>query len=260
MDRMDRLPTEFGCFMNRYKASILHFICSAVFIGLIFILVRWCWYPGPLFEVANGIELLTILVAVDIILGPLITLVIFNPTKASLKYDMAFVVLVQLGFMLYGVWALFSARPVYLALVSNSFYVVTANEIDYANQERVTDSRFQSLPVSGPQYVGTRIPTDPKVVRDILLASRSGLGLQHLPEYYIPLKDARPGITHVGKPAQYLLKHSGKAPKEEIEKLLAYEAEKRKQGKEVLFIPVLNTKRITTIAIDRVAGTVLDIL
>lgn len=246
--------------MTRYKASLLHFLCSAIALGLIFCVVRWIWYPGPLFDAASGTELLVILVAVDVVLGPLITLVIFNPKKASLRFDMAVVILFQVGFMCYGVWTIFSARPVYMAFVANNFYMVTASEIDPEDRKKAKNPGFQALPLFGPQFVGTRIPTDQKVVRDVMAASRHGMGLQNLPEYFLPYKEVEAAVKIAGKSVQELGAKAAAVSKNELDKLAAYEAEKRGEGKNVLFIPLLNKKKILTVAIDGASGAVLDIL
>ncbi|RZI41465.1 hypothetical protein EGT07_17935 [Herbaspirillum sp. HC18] len=248
-----------GVSMNRYKASVLHLLCSGIVLSLIFGLVRWIWYPGQLFEAASGTDLVVIMISVDVVLGPLITLIIFNPKKTSLKFDMACVIFVQVSFMLYGAWAIFSARPVYMAFVANNFYMVTANEIDPEDQKNAQDPMFQSLPLFGPRFVGTRIPTDQKVVRDIMAASRQGMGLQNLPQYFLPFELVAPSARTVGKTVREL-SVKATAPKEELDKLIAYESEKRAAGKQVLFIPLLNKKKVLTVAIDGTTGAVLDIL
>lgn len=246
--------------MNRFKASSLHFVCSAIVIFFVFALVRWVWFPGQLFEAANGLHLIVILISVDVVLGPLITLVIFNPKKASLKFDMACVVLCQVGFMLYGMWAIFSARPVYFALVQNSFYLVTANEVDPEDQKKAENPVFQSLPLFGPQAVGTKMPTDPNVLRNIVWASSHGMGLHNLPQYFLPYDDIASSAKAAGRTAQELASKAKDASQEELEKLAAYESRKRAEGRNVLFVPLLNKKKILNLAIDASTGVVVDIL
>jgi hypothetical protein len=68
------------------------------------LLVFLVWYPNPYREISGGRELFLILVTVDVILGPLITLSIFNPVKAwkVLRRDLAIVGLIQLAALGYG--------------------------------------------------------------------------------------------------------------------------------------------------------------
>lgn len=246
--------------MTRYKAFLLHLLGSAAVISLVFGFVRLVWYPGQLFDATGGAELMLIVIAVDVVLGPLITLVVFNPKKASLKFDMAFVFACQAAFLFYGIWAISAARPVYVALVGNNFYMVTANEIDPKDQEKSEDPRFQSMPFFGPEFVGTRVPTDPKITWGLVIAAPHGMGLQNLPQYFLSYDEVRMVAKVAGKTLDELAEKSAASPKEELEALRDYEARMRTTGKKVVFIPLLNKKKILTVAIDGSTGNVLDIL
>lgn len=246
--------------MARYKAFLLHILGSTAVISIVFGFVHLVWYPGQLFDATGGVNLMLIVIAVDVVLGPLITLVIFNPKKASLKFDMAFVLACQVAFLFYGVWAISAARPVYVVLVGNNFYMVTANEIDPMDQEKSEDPRFQSMPFFGPEFVGTRVPTDPKVIRDIVAAAPHGMGLQNLPQYFLAYEDIRSVAKVAGKTLDELAEKNAASPKEELETLRGYETRMRTEGKKVVFIPLLNKKKILTVAIDGSTGNILDIL
>lgn len=247
-------------YMTRYKAFLLHLLGSAAVISLVFGFVRLAWYPGQLFDATGGADLMSIVIAVDVVLGPMITLVVFNPKKASLKFDMAFVFACQIAFLFYGVWAISAARPVYVVLVGNNFYMVTANEIDPIDQEKSEDPRFQSMPFFGPEFVGTRVPTDPKVIRDIIAVAPHGMGLQNLPEYFLSYDEIRSAAIVAGKTLDELAEKNVASPKEELEILRGYETRMRTEGKKVIFIPLLNKKKILTVAIDGSTGNILEIL
>ncbi|MGH8806863.1 MAG: TfpX/TfpZ family type IV pilin accessory protein [Noviherbaspirillum sp.] len=246
--------------MNRFKASSIHFLCSAVVLLLIFVLVRWIWYPGQLFEAASGVDLIVILVSVDVVLGPLITLVIFKPKKSSLKFDMACVVALQVVFMAYGVWAIFSARPVYMAFVENRFYLVTANQIDPEDQRKAAKPAFQSLPWLGPEVVGTTMPLDPNVIKNLFWAAPSGLGLHNLPQYFLAYAEVASQAKSAAKTAQELAAKGKATSIEDLGTLAAYETKKRAEGKQVLFVPLLNQKKILNVVIDASTGAVVEVL
>ena len=65
----------------RLRASAIHLAISLSIATLAAWLVFGWWYPYPYRERSGGRELFTLVVAVDVVLGPLITLVIFNTTK-----------------------------------------------------------------------------------------------------------------------------------------------------------------------------------
>ena len=97
---------------DRLRASGLHFCISLCIAALAAMLVFFVWYPAYYREVSGGRDLFLILVAVDVVLGPLITLVIFNRAKPwpVLARDLAVIALLQLVALGYGMWTVFVAR------------------------------------------------------------------------------------------------------------------------------------------------------
>lgn len=246
--------------MNRFKASLLHLSGSAFLVSLVFILVRLVWYPGRLFEAASGIDLMIILVLVDVVLGPLITLIIFSPGKPSLKSDLIIVVLLQVGFLLFGVWSIYSARPVYIPFVENRFYLVTANEIDQDDLKKANDPGFQSLPISGPTIVGTALPDDEKMRQKILWANLYGMGIQHLPQYYVTYGQAATSIKASAVTAKEMIGMVKDAAPGDLARLLDYEEKKRAEGKNVRFTRLLTKSMVLYVAVDEASGEVVEIL
>src|ERR1700687_4346526 len=98
---------------DRLRAGAVHFLISALIavVAALFVFVFVFWYPDPYSELPGGRELFLILVAVDVILGPLITLTIFNRAKPwpVLCRDLVCVGLVQLVALGYGMWTVFVA-------------------------------------------------------------------------------------------------------------------------------------------------------
>ena len=75
--------------LNRWKAATLHLGISAAIAATVVALMLALWYPKPYFEAMGGDTLIMILIGVDVVIGPLITLVIFDPKKKKLKFDLA---------------------------------------------------------------------------------------------------------------------------------------------------------------------------
>lgn len=142
--------------MTRFRGAAIHFaICVSV--GVILLALFWfVWYPSPLFKALGGDEIFLTLLAVDVVLGPLLTLVVFKTGKKSLKFDLAVIGIVQVAALSYGVSTLLVGRPVYVAGLGTRFAVVQANEVEDAELKTAN----KSLPWWGPQWVGTRQATD----------------------------------------------------------------------------------------------------
>src|SRR3954452_13602215 len=119
--------------MSRWKASGLHLLISILIASVVLTLMLGLWYPGPLFEAMGGEGLVFLLVGVDVVLGPLITLIVFKAGKRGLKLDLAIIGLVQLAALLYGAHIMFIARPAFIAFVKDQFQVASAAQIDPEN-------------------------------------------------------------------------------------------------------------------------------
>ena len=176
--------------VSRWRAAAIHLgisigLAVAVFIGMAMI-----WYPAPYFDVSGGKSLLMLLMAVDVVLGPLITLIIFNPLKKSLKFDLAVVALIQGAALAYGTSVIFQARPAYTVFVKDRFHIVSANDIEDEYREKATDPQFRSLPLTGPQIVAaTEVTSNADEKELVTISDIIGSGVQSLPQYYKPYLD-----------------------------------------------------------------------
>jgi len=179
--------------MSRWKAAAVHLTISAAIAGAVLSAMLAVWYPQPFFEAAGGSHLLFILVGVDVVLGPTITLIIFDLKKKSLRalrIDLTIIATLQLAALLYGVHVVFQARPVFIVFVKDRFELVTAAEIDPDELAKASRPEYRELPLTGPKIIGTEPPADPKERERILFASVLGhLDWQDFPELYVPYSE-----------------------------------------------------------------------
>ena len=156
--------------LNRWKASAIHLALSAAIGATVVALMLALWYPRPYFAAMGGAMLLVLLIGVDVVIGPLITLIIFDPKKKSLRFDLAVIALLQLAALVYGCSVMFTARPVYSVFVVDRFEVIAANAIDEESREKAVPE-FRALSLAGPKVVGAREPRDPKWMSDIVMSA-----------------------------------------------------------------------------------------
>ncbi|MEZ5527709.1 MAG: hypothetical protein R3F26_09275 [Gammaproteobacteria bacterium] len=108
------------------------------------------WFPDSYFSASGGWQGLRLVAAVDLVLGPLITLIIFNPAKSwrELVMDLGVVVLIQVTALLWGIRAIYQQRPVAVAFLDSSFYTVPAAALTGQGVDLATLDRFgASYPV-----------------------------------------------------------------------------------------------------------------
>jgi hypothetical protein len=172
--------------VTRWKASGLHLLISVAIAAGALALMLLVWYPYPLFKAAGGDGLLLILVAVDVIIGPLITLIVFKPGKKGLKLDLAAIGTLQLAALFYGVSVVYLARPAYIVFAKDRFEVVTAAELRPEVLAEARHAEFRRLPLHGPVWVYGEFPTDGEERNRLVDLALAGYDVQHFPRLYRP--------------------------------------------------------------------------
>jgi hypothetical protein len=192
--------------LNRWKASLIHLGLSAAIGAAVVTLMLLVWYPRPYFSAMGGDTLILLLIGVDVVIGPLITLIIFDPKKKSLRFDLSVIAALQLAALVYGCNVMFVARPVYNVFVVDRFETVAANQIDDASRAKAAGD-FRSLPLTGPKIVSAHQPADAQRQADIVVQAMSGgPDLANLPDLYADYAAARGEAAQKARPLAELLK------------------------------------------------------
>lgn len=173
-------------------------LCSTTLVFLV-------WYPGRLAQASGVTDIFLMLLAVDVIVGPFITLVVFNPAKKELKRDLLIVLLLQIAALLYGLHAVFVARPVYEVFSVDRFELVFANDLTDEKLAKVTAAQFKTVPLLGPKVIAARRPETSKERMAIALSAVSGGDdVAQLPEHYVPYAEARNLVVQRLQPLEKL--------------------------------------------------------
>lgn len=192
---------------GRLKASGIHLVISLGIAALAALLVFFVWYPYPYREISGGRELFLIVVAVDVVMGPLMTLAVFNLNKPrkELRRDLAVIVVLQLAALGYGLWTVAVARPVHLVFEIDRFRVVHAIDIEPVLLKRAAPA-LQELPLTGPTLLSIREFKDSKESFDATMAALQGLQLGARPDLWQDYEKAKDKITATAKPVAELKK------------------------------------------------------
>lgn len=241
---------------TRIRAFGTHLAVSLVFALVSAGLVFMIWYPGLLAYASNVSSIFLILLSVDVTLGPLITLIIFNTKKKELKRDLAIVALIQLMALLYGLHTLFITRPVYLAFNTDRFDVVYANDIPEERLGKVTNPEFKNLPYFGPKVIASPLPDDPKLNEELVMGVISGTGddVQYMPQYYVPYTSQKAAVLKQAKPLNGLKSYN----KDKAEKLQSLIEKYQLAKLEVGYIPVRGKANNLAMIVNRTTAEVLE--
>ena len=189
----------------RFRAAGIHLGISLAVAVLAATLVFGVWYPYPYREISGGRELFLILVTVDVLLGPLITLAIFNRAKPrnELRRDLAFVGLIQLLALGYGLWTVFVARPVHLVFEFDRFRVVHAIDVPSDLMDKVP-AGIDALPLGGPTLLSVRPFRDRKEETEATLVALQGIALGARPDLWQPYAAGRARVLQAARPVEQL--------------------------------------------------------
>jgi hypothetical protein len=133
-----------------------------------------------------------LVVTVDVVCGPLLTLVVFDPAKkrTELIRDLGIVSIMQIAALSYGLWTVHEARPLYLVHELDRFRVIAKPDylgMDVAPEISRLPPALQPRHWRGPIVVGVRRSIDPdEHARVLFEALNGGRDLAQRPNFYIP--------------------------------------------------------------------------
>ena len=158
------------------KMAGCHLLVSLFLAGMAALLVFKVWYPYPYAELTGGLQLYKLVVAVDVVCGPLLTLVLASPKKSVRErvVDFSLVGVIQLAALLYGLYSVSLARPVAVAFEVDRFSVVTAAEVDDTLLADAPEG-LRRLPWFGVNRVGIREPLNAEEYNQDLMLSLKGI-------------------------------------------------------------------------------------
>ncbi len=230
---------------TRLRAATLHLGVSLVVASLAATLVFVVWYPYPYREISSGRELFLLVVTVDVILGPLLMLAIFNrkKPKAELVRDIAIIGGVQLAALLYGLWTVFVARPVHLVFEYDRFRVIHAIDVpEELEAKRVN----HSYPLGKPTPLGLRPFRSAEEQFDFTKAAIGGLHLSARPELWQPYEKSAPEVMRAAKSIATL---KARFPNHGAAIDLAV-ADAGLPAERLLWLPMIGRKTFWTVLID----------
>lgn len=128
------------------------------------------------------------LLVIDVILGPLLGLLVYKEGKKTLKMDLSIIILIQIIALIYGVYSIAQARPIWIAFNYDRFELVRNNEIKV---ERIKQAQrqYQQPTWLQAEYVGVKQAANLQEQQiEQMGAILNGISLAQYPERYIPLE------------------------------------------------------------------------
>ncbi|MCW8909095.1 MAG: hypothetical protein OQK76_00600 [Gammaproteobacteria bacterium] len=189
---------------TRLVAAGSHFLVSAFVISLFLCVVYFIWYPEPFHRIHSVFDAVKIALVVDLVLGPFLTLVVFNTLKprSELIRDLSIIVLLQISALAWGVHITHKVRPVFLVFQGDTFYSIIKEDIKLENL-----NKNLSLPAiwQQPEWIYIEPLSSEKAIQNMDYVTRGEKikGEMYKAEKYRPLTLQMSSIY-----MQDILKHS----------------------------------------------------
>jgi len=238
--------------LSRFQAFAIHLLISSVVLGSFLAFVFLVWYPQPFFVVEGLVEIVWVLVGVDIVLGPALTLVVFKTGKPGLKRALSIIAAIQIIGFIYVSNTFYQERPYFAVFYDSDYFeVIPASTIKDISK---IDPDLNHSKFGGPIIVFVDAPVGIDELKIILEDMKKGGPSIHLrPEYYRPLKG------HINK--RFILSQN----LDELQKIPANNAAisqfKTEHGERItdfVYFPIAGSLTSRLLVIDRETEAVVD--
>ena len=172
---------------SRFRFLLPRLVPTLAVIALFYGLVRLAWYPGLSFDLAGVDRYVGIAAVFVILVGPLLTTLIYKHDKKGMWLDVFVLLAVELVALSAAGYVVHERRPVYLVFAIDRFEIIGANEVD-----RSTISYPELRSGSFPVLVTARMPDSAEARESIFDESIFGGGadIERRPELWHPYESA----------------------------------------------------------------------
>lgn len=234
-------------FGHKYKAALIHFALSVILIVMLVGTILFFWFPPIFLSVTDFKEVVTLIITVDLVLGPILTFIVFKPKKKSLKLDLSIIGAIQLSALVYGAYTLYQIHPVYITFNKDRFSVIQA--IDAFPENSLYDE-YKVSKFSSGNLAYAKMPKDFKkqeqLLQDVL---KGGADLEQRVDLYEPYSKNIDEIIARGLDKDLIFNHENNNQTNTFLKKNKFEINK------LAFLPLTNGKKDAIIVLDKLTAT-----
>lgn len=244
--------------ISKTRAFLSHLALSTFVVGIVLLIVFLIWYPSPYFEATGTMSVIKVLISVDLVVGPVLTAIVFKPGKPSLKFDLSVIATIQLAALTYGVGVLYSERPYFMVFAVDRFYVLADKDLSLDGVPDGKLAEWLEKPLIGPLSVAALRPQDAegwqRLLEETLFEGKPDI--ERRPEFWRPYEDHRSAV--LARAADIPRLREGIPEVEEaIDDVLEAAG---KPEEELAFLPLSGKKGETTAIIDRADASIVAVL
>lgn len=184
----------------RIKFFIKHLSVSLIVAALVLGWIFTVWYPSPLAKATGVTHIVLLILAIDVIIGPILSLIVYKANKKTLKFDLLVIILLQISALSYGIYSLAEGRPVWMAFNGNRFELIRNNELLDVSVDNRVDSKYYHPSLLGPRYVAVKIAVNQlEREKNMFEELQGGISLAQRPERYVAIAEANGRIIETAE-------------------------------------------------------------
>lgn len=236
---------------QRLKFFLCHLSISILIALIITGIIFFVWYPYPLAQAVGVIHLFIMLILIDLIVGPLMTLLIYKKDINAFKMDLSIIIIIQIAALIYGLHSITQGRPAWIVFNQNKFELVRVNDQFIENTEHI-HKQFQTISWTGPHYAAA-VPSQNMKQRedDLFMDALGGVSLAQRPERYVTLSHVKQKIQQQSQDLDNLKKFNDA---QLVEKTL------NQYPKATAYLPLKANKLDMVILLNKKEGSVVNVV
>ena len=236
---------------KRLKFFLNHFLLSFLIALLVVGLVFFIWYPSPLATAVGVTHIFLMMLAIDVIVGPILGLLVYKEGKKTLKFDLGVIIVLQISALCYGLYSIEQGRPAWLVFYADRFELVRKNDLLLENIDQAK-KQFQQVSWAKPQFVAIKTITNTQQHQDdIFTEVMGGVSLAQKPERYVDFVQAK---SHLQQRAKTLRELNQYNDAQQVDRILS------KYPQATGFFPLKANTVDMTVLINKEKGEVIKIV
>jgi len=160
------------------KATAVHLCVSIIVFIYLAYQIYYNWYPEPYFSIDGGWQGIRLVGAVDLVLGPFITFLIFDLRKPrkEIMFDLLVIVTIQIGALAYGVYTTYNQRPIAIVVIDQ--YVVSST-MEHYGEALPSTSDLARFSDEKPPIIYSDFPLDREGIDEVQRIKLENKVLEH---------------------------------------------------------------------------------
>ncbi len=228
---------------GRFKAFAIHLGISTAIFAVLAYLVFFQWYPDFLFTLDGGREGIRLIVFVDMVLGPLLTLIVFKAGKPGLKFDLTLIGLVQAVCLAAGVYIVYTEHPLAIVYADGQFSTINQYGYEDAGMDPPDLRHIDGV----PKWVLVEIPQEMNAQSDFRgELYRANRLVETAVEAYVPFSVEHPLFLNDAEDLESVLRND-----EKTGALSNFLAEHGGTAEDYRFYPLITRYAFTYLAFTR---------